>query len=191
MPDGIQKWASGEPRGEACVALGYGGIGRWDDVSCKESNNPWLFCRRTVGYKLAINGVYYKLLYSRPKSHQEALQMCKADGAQLANAPYGQLDRDAFGQFAALLWGLFGRSVLDGIIVDGTDNEIDGLWKIPNGTYKAFNQDEDNNKLHKLLCIKLKTTVKSLHNVYFYLQPYPLHNVNWIEECTSLPVIIA
>jgi hypothetical protein len=140
MPDGIQNWASGEPKNEPCLAVGYSGIGKWDDVTCNESMNAWLFCRKTVGYKLASNRVHYKLLYQTPKSHQEARALCKKDGAMLANAPYGQPDKDAFEQFAALLTGLFGRGVLDGILVDGTDKEVEGMWKLPNGANLVLDQ---------------------------------------------------
>jgi hypothetical protein len=96
-------------------------------------------CRKTIGYKLASNGAYYKLLYQRPNSHQEARDMCKVDGAWLASAPYGQQDRQAFNQFVAITGVLQVGAILDGIIVDGTDAEVEGIWKLPNGKQEMTN----------------------------------------------------
>jgi hypothetical protein len=115
--------------------------GLWEDVSCIVTFNAStnLVCRRTVGYKKASNGVYYRLLHQIPKNHQDARDMCKADGATLANAPYGEEDKTAFMQFVAILGGVWSRGVLDSIFVDGTDEEVEGLWKLPNGNmHKTF-----------------------------------------------------
>lgn len=108
------------------------GAGIWHDAYCWASFPISVVCRRTVGYKLASNGVYYRLVFARTKSHLEARRACQADGAQLANAPYGQQDKQAFGQFAVMLSGL---GVYQGILVDGNDWDTEGLWKLPNGRY--------------------------------------------------------
>ncbi len=109
------------------------GVESWNDWPCTTAPvTTSIVCRRTVGYRLASNGIYYKLMFSRTKSHQEARRACLEDGAQLANAPYGQKDKEAFGQFVAILGGLTGYQ---GILVDGTDAETEGLWKLPNGVY--------------------------------------------------------
>jgi hypothetical protein len=67
-----------------------------------------------------------------------ARDMCKADSARLASAPYGPQDKEAFNQFAAIAGVLKHGSIIDGIVVDGTDSEVEGIWKLPNGKHRIM-----------------------------------------------------
>ena len=60
---------------------------------------------KTVGYTLASNGKYYKVLHATGtsgKNHTDAKVLCEEDGARLASSPYGQNNIKAMDVFQGM-----------------------------------------------------------------------------------------
>ena len=116
--------------------MNYMCAGSFDDIACGGSYMHWRLCRRTVGYNLASNGKYYKVLHLSQKvtSFSSVKAMCRAEGAQLAIAPYGAEDNRAMAQVRAQLSNMGMSSPTDFFLyIDGTDASADNLWILPDG----------------------------------------------------------
>ena len=117
--------------------MNYPSAGYFDDIPCAAVSYLYSrVCRRTVGYTLASNGKYYKALHitQNPINTSSAKALCRAEGAQLASAPYGAEDNQAMAQFRAQLSNL-GMSFPTEFFfyVDGTDVVDEKLWVLPDG----------------------------------------------------------
>jgi hypothetical protein len=111
VPDGAQQWYKWPtlPDGDRCMTMGNQRAGNFDDIPCGDwiplDMDPLLpqLCRRSEGYRLGANGMYYKVLHNRNINALEAKQLCANEGARLANAPYGDADQQA-------IWSSIGSS---------------------------------------------------------------------------------
>ena len=116
--------------------VGRDGKDRWSDSTCSVGSQVYSsFCRRTLGYTLASNGKYYRVLHALGKTNIEARALCEADGGRLAYAPYGQQEIKAMERFVSQVVGLQKSSHDYVILVDGTDEVTEGLWVLPNGIF--------------------------------------------------------
>jgi hypothetical protein len=90
-------------------------------------------CKRVLGYERSTNGKYYKVIHKMNLNHQQAKQICSADGAALAIAPYGSQDKRAVEKYIVRLAAVVREIASAGFWVDGTDAALEGTWKLPDG----------------------------------------------------------
>ncbi len=94
-------------------------------------------CKRDVGYARGVNGKYYKVIHTMNVNYGQAKAACKADGTRLATAPYGKLDKLAMERYVLPLTAVVMYDNLDptiyGYWVDGSDDAVEGMWKLPDG----------------------------------------------------------
>jgi hypothetical protein len=143
VPDGVQQWYEWPTQpynGLYCMQMGYGATGNFDDIPCGDTTGKYAsrICRRTVGYHRATNGKYYKVLQARNINSLEARELCKKEGAQLANAPYGAEDNRAMSQYRAQVsnMGYIPETYQFGFFyVDGSNAVNKDVWILPNGLF--------------------------------------------------------
>ena len=126
----------------SCIYAGnYGGPWLWDDATCSELSLRYSrICSKTIGYTRAVNGKYYKKLDVFMVTHAEARQLCEAEGARLAIAPYGSADWKAFEKYTIELSLMRTKTPAPGYLVDGTDEGSEGTWRLPNGVVNRNNE---------------------------------------------------
>jgi hypothetical protein len=90
-------------------------------------------CRRTIGYTVASNKVYFKVLHVLNKTHAEARVLCQEDGGRLADAPYGVEDKQAMWMFLAQLAPIREGGLIGVFLVDGSDAQTQNTWVLSDG----------------------------------------------------------
>ncbi len=111
----------------------------WErDICAYEYNAEYAaLCKRRLGYARGANGKYYKVIHKMNVNYGQAKAACEADGARLATAPYGSLDKLAMERYVLQLTAVVKYDNLDptiyGYWVDGSDSSVEGTWMLPDG----------------------------------------------------------
>ena len=138
-PNVSAYWAINQPNSTEkakCLAVGNLAQDRWDDVACDGSDYSAplsRLCMRTVGYSLASNRRFYKIMHEINKYHTEAMALCLADGGRIAIAPYGPTEIKAIEPYVAQMSGLRDLAKQSMFRLDGTDAAVEGIWNLPDG----------------------------------------------------------
>ena len=128
---GAARWATNHPfvNPVRLCAMLNGGNSLLYGTDCNSAYVRTAWCRRTVGYRLELNGKYYKVLHVRTTNYARARTLCEAEGGRLASAPYGLQENTAMGSFRAQMAGRGPETLM----VNGTDAAREGVWVLPNG----------------------------------------------------------